>query len=182
VHVDWGERVPKLHFVLDQERLQLIGLSPEEAAQQLQFLLNGKTMTQVRENIRAVNIVARSAGPERLDPTKLENFTLTTRNGKPIPMSQIGRVETQPEDPLIKRRDRVPTFTVRGDNIETTQPPDVSSRIWANLVPLRKALPENYRIEMAGSIEEAGKANSAIPPTLPLMLLLHRTVHVTTAH
>src|SRR5438093_9694252 len=29
VNVDWGERVPRLHFVLDQERLQLIGLSPE---------------------------------------------------------------------------------------------------------------------------------------------------------
>jgi multidrug efflux pump subunit AcrB len=97
VNVDWGERVPKLHFVLDQERLQLIGLSPEAAAQQSQFLLNGQTITQVREDIRAVNIVARSAGPERLDPTKLENFTLTTRNGKPIPISQIGRVEIQVE-------------------------------------------------------------------------------------
>jgi multidrug efflux pump subunit AcrB len=172
VNVDWGERVPKLHFVLDQERLQLIGLSPEEAAQQLQFLLNGQTITQVRENIRAVNIVARSAGPERLDPTKLENFTLTTRNGKPIPLSQIGRVEIQPEDPLIKRRDRVPTISVRGDNIETTQPPDVSSRIWAKLAPLQKALPENYRIEMAGSIEEAKKANSALAPLFPLMLML----------
>ena len=172
VNVDWGERVPKLHFVLDQERLQLIGLSPEEAAQQLQFLLNGQTITQVRENIRAVNVVARSAGPERLDPTKLENFTLTTRNGKPIPLSQIGRVEIQAEDPLVKRRDRVPTITVRGDNIESTQPPDVSSRIWAKLAPLRKALPENYRIEMAGSIEEAKKANSALAPLFPIMLLL----------
>src|SRR5689334_2965169 len=113
VNVDWGERDPKLHFVLDQERLQLIGLSPEEAAQQLQFLLNGQTVTQVRENIRAVNVVVRSAGPERLDPTRLEDFTLTTRNGTPIPLSQIGRIEVQPEDPLLKRRDRVPTITVR---------------------------------------------------------------------
>jgi multidrug efflux pump subunit AcrB len=172
VNVDWGERVPKLHFVLDKERLQLIGLSPEEAAQQLQFLLNGQPITQVRENIRAVNVVARSAGPERLDPAKLENFTLTTRNGKPIPLSQIGRVEIQPEDPLIKRRDRVPTITVRGDNIETTQPPVVSTRIWAKLAPLRKSLPENYRIQMAGSIEEAKKANSALAPLFPIMLLL----------
>ena len=172
VNVDWGERVPKLHFVLDQERLQLIGLSPEEAAQQLQFLLNGQTITQVREDIRAVNVVVRSAGPERLDPTKLENFTLTTRNGKPIPLSQIGRVEIQSEDPLVKRRDRVPTITVRGDNVETTQPPDVSSRIWAKLASLRNALPENYRIEMAGSIEEATKANSALAPLFPIMLLL----------
>jgi len=171
VNVDWGERVPKLHFVLDQERLQLIGLSPEEAAQQLQFLLNGQTITQVRENIRAVSVVARSAGLERLDPAKLENFTLTTRNGKPIPLSQIGRIEVQSEDPLIKRRDRVPTITVRGDNVESTQPPDVSSAIWAKLAPLRKSLPENYRIEMAGSIEEATKANSALAPLFPIMIL-----------
>jgi hypothetical protein len=36
------------------------------AAQQLQFLLNGQTITQVREDIRTVNVLARSAGPERL--------------------------------------------------------------------------------------------------------------------
>jgi multidrug efflux pump subunit AcrB len=172
VNVDWGERVPQLHFVLDQERLQLIGLSPAEAAQQLQFLLNGQTITQVREDIRAVNVVVRSAGLERLDPTKLENFTLTTRDGKPIPLSQIGRIEIQSEDPLIKRRDRVPTITVRGDNVESTLPPDVSSAIWAKLAPLRESLPENYRIEMAGSIEEATKANSALAPLFPLMILL----------
>src|SRR5437899_6900381 len=143
VNVDWGERVPKLHFVLDQERLQLIGLSPAEAAQQLQFLLNGQSLTQVRENIRAVNVVARSAGSERLDPAKLEDFTLTTRNGKPIPLSQIGRVEIQSEHPLVKRRDRVPTITVRGDNVETTQPPDISAAIWTKLAPLRKSLPRS---------------------------------------
>jgi multidrug efflux pump subunit AcrB len=171
VNVDWGERVPKLHFVLDQERLQLIGLSPAEAAQQLQFLLIGQTITQVRENIRAVNVVVRSAGQERLDPAKLENFTVMTRDGKPIPLSQIGRIEIQSEDPLIKRRDRVPTITVRGDNVESTQPPDVSSAIWVKLAPLRKSLPANYRIEMAGSIEEATKANSALAPLFPIMIL-----------
>jgi len=176
VNVDWGERVPQLHFVLDQERLQLIGLSPAEAAQQLQFLLNGQTITQVREDIRAVNVVVRSAGPERLDPAKLENFTITTRDGKPIPLSQIGRTEIQSEAPLIKRRDRVPTITARGDNVETTQPPDVSAAIWTKLAPLRKSLPENYRIEMAGSIEEATKANSALAPLFPIMILFMLTV------
>jgi multidrug efflux pump subunit AcrB len=95
-----------------------------------------------------------------------------TRDGQPIPLSQIGRVEIRPEDPLIKRRDRVPTITVRGDNIEMTQPPDVSSQLWAKLAALRKALPEDYRIEMAGSIEEAQKANSALAPLFPIMLLL----------
>src|SRR5437667_10823863 len=72
----------------------------------------------------------------------------------------------------MKRGGRAPWITVRGGNIQTSQPSDVSSRIWANLAPLRKALPENYRIEMAGSIEEAGKANSALAPLFPIMLLL----------
>lgn len=171
VNVDWGDRAPKVHFALNQERLQLIGLSPEETAQQLQFLLTGLTITQVREDIRTVSIVARSAGPERLDPTKLEDFTLTSRDGKAIPLSQIGKIEIRSEDPLIKRRDRVSTITVRGDNAETTQPPDVSTNLWAKLAPLRESLPENYQIEMAGSIEESQKANSALAPLFPIMIL-----------
>ncbi|MEO5713199.1 MAG: efflux RND transporter permease subunit, partial [Luteolibacter sp.] len=140
------------------------------------FLLTGLTITQVREDIRTVNIVARSAGPERLDPTKLQDFTLTSRDGKAIPLSQIGKIEIRPEDPLIKRRDRVSTITVRGDNVESTQPPDVSNALWAKLEPLRKSLPENYRIEMAGSIEEAQKANSALAPLFPIMLLFMMAV------
>ncbi len=172
VNVDWGERVPRLHIVLNQERLQLIGLSPQEVSQQLQFLLNGQTITQVREDIRAVNLEVRSSGEDRLDPARLENFTLMNRNGKPIPLSQVGRIEVQSEAPLIKRRDREPTVTVRGDNTETTQPPDVSAAIWANLAPLRASLSDNYRIEVAGSSEESSKANAALAPLFPLMFLL----------
>src|SRR5436305_1638068 len=76
VNQDWGERTPTVNFVLDQDRLQLIGLSSSEAAQQLQFLLTGVPVTQVREDIRTVELVARSAGPERLDPARLGELTL----------------------------------------------------------------------------------------------------------
>ena len=41
-------------------------------------------------------------------------------------------------------------------------------RFFFAATPLRKSLPENYRIEMAGSIEEATKANSALAPLFPL--------------
>ena len=68
-----------MHFVLDQDRLRLIGLSPADAAQQLQFLLTGVPVTQVREDIRTVDVVARSAGAERLDPARLGDLTLTGR-------------------------------------------------------------------------------------------------------
>ncbi|WP_416356295.1 efflux RND transporter permease subunit [Aureimonas phyllosphaerae] len=169
---DWGSRSPTLRFVLDQDRLKLIGLSPTEAAQQLQFLLSGITVTQVRENIRTVDIVARSAGEERLDPTRLKDFSLTSRDGRLIPLDQIGRTEIRMEDPIIKRRDRTPTITVRSDIAETAQPPEVSTAVLAALQPLIASLPDGYRIEMGGNIDESLKANAALAKVFPIMIVL----------
>ena len=81
VNQDWGERAPTVHFVLDQARLQLIGLTSQEAAEQIQFLLTGAPVTQVREDIRTVEVVARSAGTDRFDPRKLNDMTLMNRSG-----------------------------------------------------------------------------------------------------
>lgn len=169
---DWGQRSPTLRFILDQDRLRLIGLSPSEASQQLQFLLTGVTVTQVREDIRTVDVVARSAGDERLDPARLSDFTLMSRDGRMIPLDQIGHAEVRMEDPILKRRDRVPTITVRADIGEGLQPPEVSKAVMAALAPVIARLPEGYRIEMAGSIEEASKANVALAAVFPLMLIL----------
>ena len=58
VNADWGERAPTLHFALDQDRLQSIGLTSADVAQQLQFLLSGIPITDVREDIRSVQIAA----------------------------------------------------------------------------------------------------------------------------
>ncbi|MBB4200467.1 MFS transporter [Rhodoblastus sphagnicola] len=169
---DWGNRSAVVHFVLDQDRLRLIGLSPSEAAQQLQFLLTGIPVTQVREDIRTVDIVARSAGGERLDPARLTDFSLTSRDGRPVPLDQIGHFEVRMEEAIMKRRDRTPTITLRSDINETTQPPEVSTQVMAALQPLIASLPEGYRIEMGGSIEEALKANVALAAVFPIMIAL----------
>ena len=172
VNQDWGERSPTLHFVLGQDRLQLMGLSSSEAAQQLQFLLTGVAVTQVREDIRTVEVVARSAGPERLDPARLDEMTLTSRMGRMVPLSQIGHVEIRPEDPILRRRDRTPTITVQSDFDEAMQPPEVSMEIEKALAPIIARLPNGYRIETGGNIEDSAKANSALLPVFPVMVLL----------
>src|SRR6478752_8849270 len=82
VNQDWGERAPTVHFVLDQARLQLIGLSSHETAEQIQFLLTGAPVTQVREDIRTAEVVARSAGGDRFDPAKLSDMALINHVGK----------------------------------------------------------------------------------------------------
>jgi multidrug efflux pump subunit AcrB len=172
VNTDWGERVPTLHFSLDQDRLQSIGLTSTDVAQQLQFLLSGVPVTDVREDIRSVQVTARSAGNTRLDPSRIADFTLVGATGQRIPLSQIGTVDVRMEDPILRRRDRTPTITVRGDIAEGLQPPDVSTAVWKDLQPVIARLPAGYRIEMAGSIEESGKANRALAPMFPIMIAL----------
>jgi multidrug efflux pump subunit AcrB len=167
---DWGERVPTLRFALDQDRLQSIGLTSSDVAQQLQFLLSGIPITDVREDIRSVQVTARSAGNTRLDPSKIRDFTLVGAAGQRIPLSQIGTVEIRMEDPILRRRDRTPTITVRGDIAEGLQPPDVSTAIYSELQPIVAKLPSDYRIEEGGSIEESGKANRALVPLFPIMI------------
>ncbi|HMB77625.1 MAG TPA: efflux RND transporter permease subunit, partial [Kiloniellaceae bacterium] len=167
---DWGNRTPVLRFVPDQDRLNLIGLSPAEVGQQLQFLLTGIPVTQVREDIRNVSVVARSAGGERLDPTRLADFSLMSRDGRPIPLDQIGQSEIRLEEPILKRRDRTPVITIRSDINEASQPPEVSKAIMKALQPLIASLPFGYRIELGGSIEGAGKANAALAKVFPVMI------------
>jgi multidrug efflux pump subunit AcrB len=133
--------------------------------------LSGVTVTQVREDIRTVDVVARSAGPERLDPARLADFSLTSADGRAIPLDQIGRAEVRMEEPLLRRRDRIPTITVRGDIDETIQPPDVSAEVQKALAPIMAKLPAGYPIETAGPIEESAKANAALALVFPVMLL-----------
>lgn len=172
VNTDWGTRTPTLHFSLQQERLQAMGLSSGTVAQQLQFLLSGVPVTAVREDIRTVQVVARAAGDMRLDPARIADLTLAGANGERIALSQVGAVEVRWEEPVMRRRDRQPTITVRGDIADGMQPPDVSGAITAQLRPIIDKLPGGYRIEQAGSIEESAKATQAMLPLFPIMLAL----------
>ena len=170
VNTDWGPRVPTLHFTLDQDRLSAVGLSSSSVALQLQFLLSGAPLTEVREDIRSVQVMGRAAGDVRLDPAKILGLSLVGSSGQRIPLSQVGKVDVRMEDPILRRRDRTPTITVRGDIAEGLQPPDVSTAITQQLKPLMDKLPGGYRIVEAGSIEEAGKATVAMLPIFPIML------------
>jgi multidrug efflux pump subunit AcrB len=172
VNVDWGDRTPTLHFSLQQDRLQAVGLTSTAVSLQLQFLLRGVPIAEIREDIRSVQVVARSAGETRLDPARIADFTLVGSAGQRVPLSQVGTVELQMEDPIIRRRDRAPTITVRGDVAEGLQPPDVSAAVLEKLRPIIERLPAGYRIEEAGITEESRKASNAILPLVPIMLAL----------
>jgi multidrug efflux pump subunit AcrB len=76
------------------------------------------------------------------------------------------------EDPLLKRYNREAYISVQGDVVDGVQPPDVTAQILPELENLKANLPTGYRIETGGSVEESGKANTALGLLFPPMALL----------
>ncbi|GJI98235.1 cation efflux system protein [Duganella caerulea] len=172
VHLDWGNRTPSLHLALDQERLRQVGLSPRDAANQLQALLNGIPATQVREGVRTVDVLIRSPNAERNNLADIRNLTLTNDSGASVPLSQVARLETRMEDSVLKRYDRESYIAVQGDIRDGTQPPDVTKAILPKLEQLKASLPPGYHIDTGGAVEESAKADMALAKLFPLMIIL----------
>lgn len=176
VHMDWGNRTANVHLSLDQERLRQVGLSPRDAATQLQAMLNGIPATQVREGLRTVDVLIRSPHAERSNLADLRNLVLTTDSGASVPLAQVARLETRMEDAVLKRYNRETYIAVQGDIRDGSQPPDVTNAILPQLAALKASLPPGYRIDTGGSVEESAKADQALAKLFPLMIVLMLTI------
>ncbi|HYC98681.1 efflux RND transporter permease subunit [Brevundimonas sp.] len=176
VNVDWGERAPSVRLEFDEARLRLLGLDPASVSRQVGALVSGVTVSQMRTGDRTVDIVVRAAGDERRDLAGLDNLVITTADGRSVPLSGVARLVPGFEEPILLRRDRQPTVTVRADVAPGVQPPVVTAAILPKLRELKAGLPPGYAITTAGSVEESGKANAALAPIFPLMIVLMLTV------
>ncbi|QCI69098.1 efflux RND transporter permease subunit [Phreatobacter stygius] len=170
-HLDWNEQSPSVKLVVDQDRARSLGLNVQDVAQTLQTLLSGVTVTSVRDRTERVDIVARAVGPERVDLGRIGDLTIIARGGVPVPLAQVARIEFEQEDPILWRRNRDLTMTVRSDVRDGIQPPVVSAQVQTALKDLIAALPAGMRIEQGGAVEESAKANTSIFILFPVMLL-----------
>jgi multidrug efflux pump subunit AcrB len=171
-HLDWSEQAKSVRLEVDQDRARALGLTPQDVAQTLQTLLTGLTVTQYREGIESIDVVARAVPSERLDLDRLSELTIATRNGVAVPLSQIARLNYQYEEPILWRRNRDLVLTVRGDIIDGVQAPDVNNEVLPKLKPIQDALPYGYRIETGGAIEESAKANASLAAVFPVMAVV----------
>lgn len=171
VHLNWGEKTPVLHLAFDEERLQQLGLNPQDAALQLQAILQGATVSQVRSGTRTVNVQVRAPKLERDGLDAIGDVILRNNQGRSIPLRQIARLETRMEDAVLKRYNRELTIAVQGDVIDGAQPPDVTAEVLPELAAIKASLPDGYRIDTGGSVEESAKANQALVLLFPIMIL-----------
>ena len=176
VQLDWNDPVRTLRVDLDQDKARALGLAPADVAFVTQTVMNGATMSHLREHEDLIDIVARAVPSERLDLDTLKNVNLYTREGTVVPLSQVARVRYELEEPVLWRRNRDMAITVRADVKDGEQGVSVTQEIRPMLKDIEAKLPFGYRIDVGGAVEESDKANRALMAVFPVMLVTILTI------
>ncbi|MBS3188003.1 efflux RND transporter permease subunit [Pseudomonas vlassakiae] len=172
---DWNEPGKVLRVEIAQDKARQLGLSSEDVANVMNSIVSGVNITQVNDNIYLVNVVARAEDSERGSPDTLQNLQILTPSGTSIPLLSFATVRYELEQPLVWRRDRKPTITIKASVNGDIQPTDLVAQLKPNIDEFASKLPVGYEVATGGTVEESGKAQGPIRKVIPLMLFLMAT-------
>ncbi|KWS26046.1 MULTISPECIES: efflux RND transporter permease subunit [Pseudomonas] len=172
---DWNEPGKVLRIDINQDKARQLGLSSEDVAKLMNSVVSGSTVTQVRDDIYLINVVGRAEDAERGTPETLQNLQIVTPTGTSIPLLAFATVGYELEQPLVWRRDRKPTITVKGAVRDAIQPTDLVKQLQPEIDKFAAGLPVGYKVATGGTVEESSKAQGPIASVAPLMLFLMAT-------
>jgi multidrug efflux pump subunit AcrB len=178
VHVsfDWFEPARQVRIRVDQNEARLLGLSSQTLAGVLNAVISGSAITQLRDDIYLVDVVLRATDEQRVSLDTLRSIQVPLPSGRTVPLSQFASFEYGQEQPLVWRRNRVPTLTVLADVTRGTLPDTVVRALTPAVAALSGTLPSAYRIEIGGVVEDSAKAQASVVAVVPTMLVIMITV------
>jgi multidrug efflux pump len=141
----------------------------------LNTVVSGEPVTQVRDGIYLVNVVARATDEQRVSLSTLRTVQVPLPNGRTVPLSQIANFDFEQEYPLVWRRNRVPTLTVQADVAPGGSAEAVVNALAPAVAKLNASLPTPYRIATGGTVEESAKSQASVFAVVPIMLFLMLT-------
>ena len=172
INFDWMEPARELRINVDQDEARLLGLSSAAVAQVLNAHITGTTVTQVRDFIYLIDVIARAQGGQSLSVSSLHTLPVPLPDGRTIPLNQLASFEYGQEYPLVWRRDRLPTLTVQSDVAPGVLPEAVVNELRPAIAALNAELPSSYQITVGGIAEESARSQASVYAVVPLMLFL----------
>ena len=176
VNYDWAEKNKALRIVVDQDRVRQAGLSSEQLAQALNRVINGSTVTQIRDSIYLTNVVARAESDERSSVEALRYLQITTPTGASVPLRELAVFSYELDEGYVWRRGRLPTITVQAEPLPEFQAASVHEQVAGALDELSKSMPAGTLLETGGTVEKSAQSNAALLAQFPLMITLMLTV------
>ena len=175
VNYDWTEKSKQLRIVVDQERVRQAGLSSQQLALSLNRVINGSAITQLRDSIYLVNVIARADSSERSNVEALRNLQIITPTGASVPLRQLAQFQYELDDAYVWRRGRLPTITVQAEPLPGLQPAFVHQQMAKAIEEFSKSMPPGTLVETGGTVEKSEQSNIALIAQFPLMITLMLT-------
>jgi len=175
---DWRERVPVIRPIVAEAQARNAGVTRAQIAAALQAAFEGVRIGVYREGDKLLPIIVRSPEAERADVENLHNVQIWSPVARrAIPIAQlIQGFETRSENSIIRRRDRLPTVTVKCD--PKSGPASVAfERIRPKLEAIE--LPTGYSLEWGGEYENSRDAQAGLARMLPVVAVLIVLVVIT---
>ncbi len=104
--------IPQLRIEADRPRATAYGITPGALNDQLSALIGGKTIAELREGQRALNLVLRLPPAWRESPEKIALLPVETANGQRIPLASVADVREARGPNVIFRENSQRRFTV----------------------------------------------------------------------
>ncbi|RYB05677.1 efflux RND transporter permease subunit [Lichenibacterium ramalinae] len=168
---DWNEPGKVVRVDIAQDKARQLGISSADVAGVLNGLVGGTSITQIRDSIYLVDVVGRAGADERDRIETLQGLQVPTSGGKVVPLLAFATLHYDLEQPIVWRRDRLPTITVRAALHDDTQPATVVDALAPAIATFEGALPRGFKVAVGGAVEESGKGQGPIAAVVPVMLL-----------
>ncbi|RMQ44679.1 AcrB/AcrD/AcrF family transporter [Pseudomonas amygdali pv. mori] len=162
---DWNEPGKVLKIDIAQDKVRQVGLSSEDVAQILNSMVSGTTITQVRDSTYLIDLVARAENDERNSVQSLGNLQIPT-------LLAFATLSYEQEQPLVWRRDRLATITLKASVLGKLQPAALVRQLKPEVDAFSARLPLRYSLATGGAVEASARSQGPILKVVPLMLLL----------
>jgi multidrug efflux pump subunit AcrB len=173
---DWMEPARVVKVDVLQDKARQLGVTSEDIANALNSVLDGTSITQVRDDIYLIDVRGRAKAKERQSLETLRDLQLSGSNGQSIPLAALATLRYEIEQPEIWRRSRQPTLTLKASVIDQVQPNTVVDQLAPAMAAFNAKLPAGYRVVTGGSVEESGKSQAPIIAVVPIMLFAMATI------
>ena len=168
---DWNEPGKVVCVDIAQDKARQLGITSSDVAAILNGLVGGTTITQVRDSIYLVDVIGRAEAGERNRIETLESLQVTTSAGKVVPLLSFATLRYDLEQPIVWRRDRLPTITVRAAIHDDIQPATVVAQLDGAVKAYTAELPNQFKLATGGAVEESAKGQGPLASVVPVMLL-----------
>ncbi|MEX3967665.1 efflux RND transporter permease subunit [Paraburkholderia sp. EG286B] len=175
INFDWMEPARQIRIHINQDEARQLGVSSAALAAIMNTVITGTPLTQIRDDIYLVNVVARAQEEQPLTVQSLSTLQVPTPSGRMVPLSQFATFTEEQESPLIWRRNRVPTLTVRADVMHGELPDEVVATLAPKIDAFNAKLPKGYHVATGGIFEESATSQASVFVVVPVMIVLMLT-------